>query len=149
MWITALHVLFVFIGFSLSSGVGMLVQMVVRTGDVRAIRAAARAARPLHIVGGVMLLLGIVFGFATAAVQGFGLTSPWLVITYVLVAILLILVAAFIAPWSARVERAAANSPDDTPSPELAAAIHSPTAIAAPLAGLFWIAIILVMVLKP
>lgn len=149
MWITAFHVLLVFIAFSLSSGVGILVQAVVATGDVRAIRSASNAARPLHIVGGVVLLLGIVFGFADAARQGFGLTSPWLIVTYVLVALLLILIGAFIAPWSAQIERAAANSPDDRPSPELAAAMKSRKRVAAPLAGLVWVAIILVMVLKP
>jgi hypothetical protein len=149
MWTTALHVLFVFIAFSLSSGVGILAQVVAQSGDVRSTRIAVRAARPLHIVGGVMLLLGIIFGFATAAIQGFSLTSPWLVITYVLVAILIILIAAFIAPLSAQIERAAADSPDDKPSPELVAALNSPKRFAAPLAGLVWIAIILVMVLKP
>jgi uncharacterized membrane protein len=149
MWSTALHVLFVFIAFSLSSGVGILAQMVAQSGDVRSIRNAARAARPLHTIGGVMLLLGIIFGFATAATQGFPLNSQWLVITYVLVAILIILIAAFIAPLSAQIERAAAASPDDKPSPELVAVLNSPKRFAAPLAGLVWVAIILVMVLKP
>ena len=146
---TVTHVLFVFIAFALSSGVGILVSMVTASGDVRAIRVASRAARPLHIAGGIALLLGIIFGFATAARAGFALNSQWLVITYVLVAGLLVLVGGFLAPWTAGLERASASSPDDQPSPELRAAIAGPGRIAGPIAGIVWLAIIVMMVLKP
>jgi len=150
IWSTALHVICAFFAFALTAGVGIFLDAIARSGDVRAIRTASRIARPLFIVGSVLLLLGIVLGFGVASMAGFSLGARWLSITYVLVALLLIVTGAVHAPWSARVARAAAASPDDQPSAELRALLGDRLAAAAgPASGILWIAIILMMVTKP
>jgi uncharacterized membrane protein len=150
VWNTALHIVCVVFAFGLTAGVGIFLGAIAQSGDVRTIRTAARAARPLFLVGSILLVLGILFGFGTASMAGYSLGSHWLLSTYVLVALLLIITGAIHAPWSARLARAAAASPDDQPSAELRALLGDRFAAAAgPATGALWIAIILMMVAKP
>src|ERR1700694_4863206 len=85
-----LHVLAMFIAFAFTTGVGVYLTAIAGSLDVRAIRTTVRIARPLQTVGISILLIGVVFGFATAGAVGFSLTSKWLIEAYVLVALLLI-----------------------------------------------------------
>jgi hypothetical protein len=97
-----------------------------------------------------MLLIGIAFGFATAGAIGYSLTSKWLIIAYVLVALLLIIGVGLHRAWAERLAKAAAASPDDRASAELSAVIDDPVVrLAGPISGLLWIGLIAVMVLKP
>jgi len=139
-----------FIAFALTTGVGIFFSMIVRTGNVPAIRTAVRASIPLQSAGGAMILVGVVFGFATALATGFSLTSPWLIAAYVLVVLILFVGLGVHRPWVMRVAAAAAASPDDRMSPELAAAMGERMAqLAGPISGLLWIAVIAIMVLRP
>jgi uncharacterized membrane protein len=150
VWLTALHVVSVFLAFALNTGVGLLLSGVAHSRDVRAIRSADGAARPLFIAGSVTLLLGIVFGFGTASTAGYGLGATWLIVAYVLVAILLAITGGIHAPWSARLARAAAASPVDQPSAELLAIIDDRIeALAGPVGLAVWLALVVVMVVKP
>jgi len=149
-WLAALHIIFVFYAFALTAGVGVVYGAIGRSLDVRAIRAASRIARPLLIAGSGLLVLGIVFGFGTASTARYDLGSHWLLVTYVLVALLLILTGAVHAPFAARLRRAADACPDDQPSPQLRALAEDRLALAAgPLTGIVWLAIIVMMVVKP
>ena len=145
-----LHVLAMFVAFGFTTGVGIFLTMIARAGDVRTIRAAASVARSLNTAGAVMLLIGIAFGFATAGAIGYSLTSKWLIIAYVLVALLLIIGVGLHRAWAERLAKAAAASPDDRASAELSAVIDDPVVrLAGPISGLLWIGLIAVMVLKP
>jgi hypothetical protein len=149
LW-TILHVLAMFIAFGFTTGVGILITAIAQRGDVLAIRGAVGVGRRLQTAGSLVLLLGVIFGFATTAAIGFGLTSKWLLITYALVILLLVLGVGVHRAWFGRLEKAAAASPDDHASEELKAVIDDRMArLAGPASGLLWIAIIALMVLRP
>jgi len=96
------------------------------------------------------VLLAAALGFAAATVLGYPLTSRWLVIAYILVALLLVDGFGERLPWVKAVRAAALASPDDRPSGELKALIESPRAkIGGPLSGVLWLAVVYTMVFKP
>jgi len=145
-----LHVLGMFIAFAFTTGVGIFLTAIANTREVRTIRAATKIGRSLQTAGIAMLLVGVVFGFATAGAAGYSLTSRWLIESYVLVGLLVIVGAGVHGTWLARLAKAAAASPDDHPSPELAAVVGDRLVrIAGPVSGLIWIALIAVMILRP
>jgi uncharacterized membrane protein len=145
-----LHILAMFIAFGFTTGMGILMTTIVQRGDVRTIRTALKVARPLQIAGSIVLVVGIVFGFGAAAAVGYDLTTKWLVIAYVLAALLLIFGVGIHAAWSIRLSKAAEASPEDHPSAELTAVLGDRlVAAAGPISGLLWIALIAVMVLRP
>jgi hypothetical protein len=149
IWIVS-HVVAMFIAFGLTTGVGIYFSAIAGTLDVKSIRTAVKIARPLQVGGLTVLLVGVVLGFATAGSAGYVLTSRWLIETYVLVALLLIVGAGVHQTWLARVAKAAAASTDEHASPELAAIVRSRLVrIAGPVSGLIWIALIAVMILRP
>ena len=79
-----LHIASMFVAVSIFVGQGMLSGVVARSGDFRALRWVLAAEDRFGPAGGVIFLLGIVFGFVTAIVRDFDLTQAWLVIAYVL-----------------------------------------------------------------
>jgi uncharacterized membrane protein len=145
-----LHILAMFIAFAFTTGVGIFLTALARTGDVRTIRAAVKVARPLLTAGAVILVLGLIFGFATAAAIGFSLTAKWLIIAYVLVVLLLVVGIGIHRMWAERLAAAAAASPEEHASPQLTAVIDDRgVSLAGPISGLLWIALIAVMILRP
>lgn len=148
-WII-LHVLAMFTAFAFTTGVGVYLTAIANTLDVRAIRTAVRIARPLQTSGISILLIGVVLGFAAAGAAGFSLTSKWLIEAYVLVVLLVVVGFGIHQTWIARLAAAAAASPDDHASPEVARVVgESLVRVAGPVSGLLWIALIAVMILKP
>jgi uncharacterized membrane protein len=145
-----LHILAMFVAFGFTTGVGIYLTALAASGDVRLIRAATRGARPLQTAGAVVLLVGVIFGFATAAAIGFSLTAKWLLIAYVLLILLLVIGVGVHRMWAERLAKAAAASPDDHASPELQAVIDDRfVRLAGPLSGLLWIGLVAMMVLRP
>ena len=143
------HVLAMFIAFALTTGTGIYLAQIIQTDDVGIIRAATRVNRRLSMVGGISLFIGLILGFAIAGQSGFSMTSTWLIVTYVCVVILLILAFGVLMPAVARLS-AAAEASGAQPSAELKALLANPAIRAAgPLAGLMWLVIIAMMVLKP
>jgi len=143
------HVLAMFIAFALTTGTGIFLAQTLETDDVNVVRSATRVNRRLSMIGGIALLIGLILGFAIAGQGGFSMTSTWLIVTYVCVAILLVLAFGVLMPFIARLSAAAeASSPQA--SPELRALLANPAPrIAGPLSGLMWVTIIAMMVLKP
>jgi hypothetical protein len=149
IWIV-LHVVTMFVAFAFTTGVGIFVSAIAETRDVRAIRTAVRIGRPLQTAGIIIMLVGVVFGFASAASVGFTLTAKWLVEAYVLLALLLIMGVFVHRTWFARLALATSTSDDDRASPELSAVVADRSVrIAGPVSGLLWIALIAVMIVKP
>ena len=145
-----LHILSMFLAVSIFVGQGMLSEAVARSGDVRALRRVLPAEDRFGPIGGGVFLLGIVFGFITAITGDLGLTQTWLIIAYVLAALILLNAFAYHIPRARKLETAAEASPDDQPSPELQALIEAPSAIWVNVYdGLLWVAIIYTMVVKP
>jgi|SRR5215472_19024477 len=144
------HVLAVFVAFALTTGVGIFLIQIVRSGDVRAIRVAARAASMLQPGGGILLLVGVALGFYAESALGYSESAGWLVTSQV--AVLLILLDGFLVrmPWVGRIAKAAQASPDDRPSDELQRLMTSKLEMAtAPISGLLWLIIIVMMTMKP
>ncbi|HET9341430.1 MAG TPA: DUF2269 family protein [Candidatus Eremiobacteraceae bacterium] len=143
------HVLAMFIAFALTTGTGIFMAQTLETDDVNVVRSATRVNRRLSMIGGISLFIGLILGFAIAGQAGFSMTSTWLIVTYVCVVILLALAFGVLNPFIARLSAAAEASVPQA-SPELKALLASPTPrVAGPLAGLMWITIIAMMVLKP
>jgi uncharacterized membrane protein len=146
-----LHIACMLGAFTVGLGGGVFAHRIVHGGDVAAIRRVLPAWDRLgNLVAIPLLAAGIAFGFVTAVVAGFDLTAPWLVLTYVLVAGLFVHGFLGYDPQLKRLKAAAAASPDDEPSPELAALIASRRIrYTFGFETLLWLAIIYTMVVKP
>jgi hypothetical protein len=145
-----LHVAAMFAAVSIFVGQGLLEGAVARSGDVLALRRVLAAEDRFAPLGGVLFLLGIAFGFITAITGGLDLTRPWLIIGYVLAAIILVNAFAYHIPTANRLKALAAASPDDAASTELRAAIDAPIGRVMNLIdSVVWLALIFVMVVKP
>jgi uncharacterized membrane protein len=145
-----LHIACMFLAVSIFVGQGMLSGTVARSGDVRAIRRVLAAEDRFAPVGGGVFLLGIVFGFVTAIVGDFDLTQTWLVIGYVLAALILVTAFVYHVPTATKLKALADASPDDEPSAELRAFVDAPIGrLVNVIDGVLWLALIYVMVAKP
>lgn len=144
------HIAAMFAAVSIFVGQGMLEGAVARSGDVPALRRVLAAEDRFTPIGGGLFLLGIAFGVVTALTGGFGLLAPWLIIGYLLTAIILIVAFAYHAPTTNRLKALAAASSDDAPSPELRRELDRPTGMVVNVVdGLVWLGVIFVMVVKP
>jgi uncharacterized membrane protein len=145
-----LHISSMFLAVSIFVGQGMLSGTVARSGDVRAIRRVLAAEDRFAPLGGGVFLLGIVFGFVTAIVGDFDLTQTWLVIGYVLAALILVTAFVYHIPTATKLKALADASPDDEPSAELRAFVDAPIGrVVNVIDGVLWLALIFVMVAKP
>jgi uncharacterized membrane protein len=139
-----------FVAVSIFVGQGMLSGLVARSGDVRALRRVLAIEDRFAPVGGGIFLLGIVFGFITAISGDLDLTATWLVIGYVLSAIILLTAFAYHIPHATKLKAAAEASPDDQASNELRALVEAPSGRwVNAFDSVVWLALIYVMVAKP
>jgi hypothetical protein len=144
------HIAAMFAAISIFVGQGLLEGAVARSGDVRALRRVLAAEDRFAPIGGGIFLLGIVLGVVTALVGSLDLTQPWLLIGYVLSAVILVNAFAYHIPTANKLKALANASPDDAPSGELSAAIQAPIgAVMNAFDSLVWLALIFVMVVKP
>ena len=145
-----LHIACMFLAVSIFVGQGMLSGNVARSGDVRALRRVLAAEDRFAPIGGGVFLLGIVFGFVTAIVGDFDLTQTWLVIGYVLAALILVTAFVYHIPTATKLKALADASPDDERSAELRAFVDAPIGgVVNVIDGVLWLALIYVMVAKP
>jgi uncharacterized membrane protein len=113
-----LHVGSMFLATSLAVGPILVLVLILRTGDVGTIRRAFRFAEPVSRAGGILYGLGVVFGIVTALNGSISLTTPWLVLAYGLLA-LLIANNLYADSWMAKVHAAAEGSAAGDPSSAL------------------------------
>ena len=145
-----LHIAAMFGAVSIFVGQGMLSAGIARTGDVRAIRRALAAEARFQPAGVFLFLLGIVLGVVTALTGEFDLTAPWLLISYGLVAVTLVVGIAYHGPRGKKLQALAEASSENELSGPLRAAINAPTArVVVAVDSLIWLAIIYMMVVKP
>ena len=145
-----LHIITMFMAVSFSVGPEILLHRIARTREVCTIRNAFRVGQPLGIAVPILFVIGLLFGLTAAFTGGFDFFAPWLILAYIIFAIAFIVSAAITGPWQEKVGMAAAASPDDKPSAELAALIDAKTAqYATWTLAIAIIAIVFVMVTKP
>lgn len=145
-----LHILSMFAAVSLFVGGEFYLSSIERSRDVRAIRRGYQAGKRLDGIAVGAVLLGLVLGIVTAINGNLDLTQTWLILAYVLFAGIMAMGIAYWTPRSKKVLEAAEASPEEAPSPELAALLDRP--IDRPMMILdlaLWVGIIFVMVIKP
>jgi hypothetical protein len=100
-----LHVVTMFSAVTLLVGGSVSFDVLARTRDPAALARFWSVQEPLTNVGVGLIVAGIVFGLVTAIVGPFDLTQPWLIIAYVLVAVLFVL-----GPIEGRLAKRAADA---------------------------------------
>lgn len=113
------HITLMITGVGLALGTTLLLQMAYLTGQVGAIRGVATAGGRMGGLIPILFLGGGVFGLLTAVSFGFSLTTPWLVIAYVLFAVATYLGAVADTAWARKVVTALGTTPDGPLTPEI------------------------------
>jgi len=127
----------------------VVLHLVANTRDPRAIATFAQVAERIGRVLPVFFVGGAIFGLLAAWTGQLDFTAPWLIATYVLFVIAIVVGARFSDPWVARVQ-AAASASEDTPSASLAAVVAEPRAkVVSAWMMLTILVIIALMVFKP
>ena len=148
--LTFLHIATMFVAVALSLGPAILLRLLARGRNPRAIQAFAEPAAGLGGVVGPVFILGGLFGLSVAIVGGYNLLAPWLVIAYVLYVVGTAVGALGEGKWTQDVARAAAASDDSVAGPELVAVLTSSrgTGVFVAFAGIIAL-LVFDMVVKP
>ena len=145
-----LHIVLMFSAVTLFIGGEVIFAGVARSGDVRAMKRVGAVTRKADSVGLASLILGVGAGFLTATTGQFDLTARWLILAYVLVAIIFAVGLLVFTPRFERIMKAAEASPADAPSQELARLIDPRTERLVMVVDVaLWASMIFVMVRKP
>jgi uncharacterized membrane protein len=145
-----LHIAAMFGAVSIFVGQGLLSTAIANTGDVRAMRRTLAVEARFAPAGGVLFILGIVFGFITAQTADLDLTQTWLLIAYGLAALILVIGVAYHGPRDRKLRALVEASPEDGPSDALRAFAEAPSdRVVRAIDLLLWLGIIYVMVAKP
>lgn len=146
-----LHIVTLFFGVALAISGEIVVRRIAATLDVRAIRTTVARVKPISgPIATAFLFVGVGFGFAAALAGQFDLLRPWLIGAYVAFVAAAVIGITITDPWVVRLERAAAASPDDEPSPELRAVVADARARFGTWALMGLIAVLVfLMVVKP
>ena len=145
-----LHIAFIFGAITLVYDTEFILHRIARSGDMGAIRTAFHITKPVGTVAPVIFLIGIAFGLTAGVVNGYNLLAPWLLATYVLVAVIMAAGLTITVPWMNRVGTLSAAAPDGAPTAELEAALDDPR-----VSRLMWASIVVdvdvvaLMVFKP
>jgi uncharacterized membrane protein len=148
--ILALHVLVAFAAFGLLMVPGLMLFSAARSRDVAFIRRTFALGAFHGRIGGPLALLAGILGFAVAGMYRVPLGAGWLVASYIVYALLVMIGIGYHMRWELRVAALAKASPENAPSPELAAAIADP--LGTPMmwiSAILWIALIYLMVARP
>ena len=84
-----LHVASMFLATALAIGPSTMLLLIARTRDRATIRRTFGLVAPVFRIGGLAYGLGVVFGLLTAAGGSIPLTTPWLMMSYLLVVALI------------------------------------------------------------
>ena len=101
-----LHILSMFLGVTLLFAYEVVFHRAVHRGNREAIAALAGQRALVDNTGIGLVMAGIVFGLLTAWTGNFGFTAPWLIIAYVLVALIIVLGAGPETAYAKRLQAA-------------------------------------------
>ena len=139
-----LHIASMFFGGAFLFAYEIVFHRAVHRGNREAVASLASQRTLIDNVGVGLIVAGIAFGLLTALTGGFDLTAPWLIIAYVLLALIMVVGAGPETAYAKRLAAAAEAGPD-----EFEAARRDPRRNLAWLSGLLYGAVILDMVVKP
>jgi hypothetical protein len=144
-----LHITFMFTAVAGAVIPEVLLHVVANTRDTRAIVTMAHIAERVGKVTPVFFIGGAIFGLLAPWSGQFDFTAPWLLGTYVLFVMAIVVGSLFSDPWVGRPGTAAASS-GTAPSAELQAVIDEPRARIASAWLMFTLVVIIaLMVFKP
>ena len=145
------HIALIFLAFALVWATDLLFYQAARREDVRGLVTIARYGRTLIPVGIVCFFVGIGFGLLNVFVGRFNVFAPWLLITYGLVALMIVLGIFVETPIFERMAKRAEEEADAAePSPELRRMMSDTRPLVfLGISVALWIAVIYVMVMKP
>ena len=118
-----LHIAVMFAAVATALGPELLLLRISRSGDVRAIRTGYSLGERIGKAIPLLFFTGLIFGLLTAWTGSFNFLAPWLLIAYVLFVVATIVGARVVAPHISHIAALAAQSSDEAPSAELAAAL--------------------------
>lgn len=145
-----LHIISVTFAVALAVSAEIVLRRVAATGDASAIRTTIARTEPLGPLSGGLFILGLIFGILAAITGQMDLLRPWLIASYVLFAGAFAISLGVIAPWVARLDKAAAAAVADGPSATLQEVVNDPVARAAAWGlQVIVVAIVFLMVVKP
>lgn len=144
------HVAAMFFAIALALSTEQVVRRVAGSGDPRSIETAVGRSEPLTKASDALFGVGILAGIVAALTGNMNLLAPWLILSYVAVAAAFAVGMLVIAPWSRRLQAAAAASPAGAASAELRAVIDDGRARAGSWALVGLVALLVfLMVVQP
>ena len=139
--LVAAHVICTTLGYGALIVANVWLALNPRTAERAVLEAQARSALTVSRIFGPLLGIGVLLGIAALAVTKLPAFSPWLVTTYALIVLALLIQGVVAIPWHIRAQRAlAAGSIVDRP--------RTPALVAAAFTLIFAL-IITMMVAKP
>lgn len=145
-----LHVLTMFLAVASAVIPEVVLHRIAARNDVPATRVIADFANRVAKLLPVFFIGGAIFGLLAAATGEIDFLAPWLIAAYIVFIIAMVTGATTTGPWAGKMAAAAAASPEDAPSPELAALTHDRRALVGSVILMSSIVVIIfLMVVKP
>lgn len=144
-----LHIAVIFAAVTISQGTAFMLYRAMQRNDVAGIRAIGGEFAAIGPKIGMFFGVGVLIGLAAVFVGGWDPLSPWLLISYGLTLVAVLVPRLLTAPRMVRVGVAAAQSPLEAPSPELRRAIAEATHPVYWLDAAILVLFVLDMVVKP
>ena len=145
-----LHISTIFTAMTIAYGPSLVLRIVYSTRQVAPIRTVLPVVMRIGPVLPALFGLGGLFGLLTAIAFGFDLLAPWLVIAYVLFAVMMLIGVTEQRTWPLRLARALDKTPDGPVTPEIVELFSSSRTLAFAVVDLVVVfGLIFDMVVKP
>jgi hypothetical protein len=145
-----LHIASMFAAVTLIFGSIVFMDLLARRRDAATYLRLDGLAQRTDMIAVGLLLVGLVFGFATALTGQIDLTASWLILAYVLVAIILVEGIFITMPRYNHIREVASSSDPAVAGETIARLVRSPAHVAlVTMVAILWLGVIFVMVVKP
>ena len=145
-----LHISITFTAMTVAYAPTIVLWVVYSTRQVAGIRTVVPVVARIGLLLPVLFILGGLFGLFTAIAFGYNLLAPWLVIAYVLFAIMMLIGVTEQRTWPMRLASTLETTPDGPVTPAIVALFRSPRMLAAEASSLAIVFLLIFdMVVKP
>lgn len=145
-----LHIASMFAAVTLIFGSIVFMDLLARRGDAATYLRLDGLAQRTDMLAVGLFLMGLVFGFATALTGEFDLTASWLILAYVLVAVIFVEGLFITIPRYNHIRKVATDSDPAFAGEAIARLVRSPKHVAlVTMVAILWLGVVYVMVVKP
>ena len=145
-----LHIASMFAAVTLIFGSIVFMDLLARRGDAATYLRLDGLAQRTDMLAVGLFLMGLVFGFATALTGEFDLTASWLILAYVLVAVIFVEGLFITIPRYNHIRKVATDSDPAFAGEAIARLVRSPGHVAlVTMVAILWLGVVYVMVVKP